>query len=87
MLWNIFFKDVGNVMREQHFEDVTFADDSNGMRSYLASTNENFIYADMRHLQQKLHQWGEQIESFSMHPKNRTIFCREAIQVEYHSNF
>ena len=58
LLWNIFFKDAGEVIRACGFKDVVFADDINGMRFYPKCVCKHFIEIDMRSLQSKLHEWG-----------------------------
>lgn len=60
LLWNIFFKDAGAILREDAFLDILFADDINGLRVYPGSTQDNFINADVKKVQKKLHLWGEQ---------------------------
>ena len=42
LLWNIFFKDAGSIIRGEGFKDLVFADDINGMR-FIAVTRQTIL--------------------------------------------
>ena len=39
LLWNILFKDAGDILRNGAFQDVIFVDDINGVRFYSCCVN------------------------------------------------
>ena len=54
-----FFSNAGRILRSNGFTDTVFADDLTGMKVYPSYTSNDFILADMRYVQSKLHAWGE----------------------------
>lgn len=48
LLWNIFFGSAGKVIRENGFLDVIFADDLNGIRSYLSHVCNLYLLNELK---------------------------------------
>ena len=58
LLWNIFFKDAGDIIRNFDFKDLIFGDGVNGVRLYPNCVQNHFIETDVRNVHMKLHEWG-----------------------------
>ena len=59
MLWNIFFRDAGEVIRSMRFQDIVYADDLNAFQFYPKPVHANYLMQDMKGVQKNLHLWGE----------------------------
>ena len=57
-LWNIFFKDARDAVRESGFSEVVFADDLNCWKAYANKTKHEDIQKELNQCQQNLHAWG-----------------------------
>eukprot|EP00973_Karenia_brevis_P002597 354867-Karenia_brevis.AAC.1 len=58
-LWNIFFCDAADAIHERHYQEIVFADDLNAFKIFDRDETNSNIYADLRHVQQHLHRWGD----------------------------
>ena len=58
-LWNIFAADASTAIQSCEFEDVFFADDLNASKAFDASVPDDLVFADLDHVQNELHLWGE----------------------------
>ena len=57
-LWNTFFQDAAPVLRNHDCQEIVFVDDLNAFKVYDRDTPNDHIYADLKDVQQDLHQWG-----------------------------
>jgi len=58
-LWNLFFADAADAIREFMFEEVIFADDLNAWRILPSSTPNETAMQALDNVQHELHKWGE----------------------------
>ena len=58
-LWNLFFADAADAIREFLFEEVIFADDLNAFRIIPGTTPNETAMEAIDKVQQELHKWGE----------------------------
>ena len=57
-LWNMFFADACDAIREYLFEEVVFADDLNAFREFGSGTPNEEIFVAVDKCQDELHAWG-----------------------------
>jgi hypothetical protein len=78
-LWNLFFADVADAIREFMFEEVIFADDLNAYRILPSSTPNGTAMQALYNVQHELHKWGEANQvSFDAVKESNTYFLRPA---------
>ena len=58
MLWNIFFADVRQAVKDAGFEEIVFADDLNAYKESPKTTDDESLLKDARKCQDKVHKWG-----------------------------
>ena len=58
-LWNIFFADACEAIREYFFEEVVYADDLNAFRMFHSGTSNNDILGAVDKCQDELRAWGK----------------------------
>ena len=59
-LWSVFFKPVDIPIRSCAFRIAKFADDLTASKNFESATSNATINAQLRELQQKVHDWGAQ---------------------------
>ena len=58
-LWNLFFEDAAEAIKEYMFEEIIYADDLNAYKEFTGeTTNENALHA-VDKVQEELHSWGK----------------------------
>jgi hypothetical protein len=58
-LWNIFYEDAREAIKEMHYEENVFADDLNAYRIFPETRPNEKILESLKACQRELHSWGE----------------------------
>ena len=57
-LWNIFFRDATNIINDETFREIIFADDLNAFKEFDRNTPDDEIKFKLEKVQRQLHRWG-----------------------------
>jgi hypothetical protein len=57
-LWNVYYSDASDAIREHDFHETVFADDLNCFRVFDGSIGDDYIFSLVRKCQSSLHEWG-----------------------------
>ena len=56
--WNLFYEDARRAIHETSFEEIVYADDSNGFEEFEHNASVESVLADAKKCQTELHKWG-----------------------------
>jgi hypothetical protein len=80
-LWNLYFEDAADAIREYMFEEIVYADDLNAYKELPGTTENDKALLAIDRVQEELHRWGmaNQVEfdptKESKHVLSRTDPC------------
>ena len=56
--WNLFYEDARRAIHETGFEEIVYADDSNGFKEFEHNASVVSVLADAKKCETELHKWG-----------------------------
>ena len=86
-LWNLYFEDAADAIREYMFEEIVYADDLNAYKELPGTTENDKALLAIDRVQEELHRWGmaNQVEfdptKESKHVLSRTDPCGENLKL------
>ena len=76
-LWNLFFADAAESIKDVHYDEIIYADDLNAFKTFPASTTNEDILTSNAACQESLHSWGRRNRvSFDPGKESSHVICQ-----------